>query len=358
MRRALELARMGRAGAHPNPMVGAVLVRDGTVVGEGFHARFGGPHAEVAALEAAANAARGATLYVTLEPCAHHGKTPPCVDAIIAAGVARVVMAGPDPSARAGGGATRLREAGITVLAGIEEERARSLNAAFYRLHERGAPFVALKLALSLDGCIAAAAGSRTAITGPEAQLETHRLRACHDAVMVGIGTARVDDPLLTVRGLDVGTQPARVVADSDATLSPESRLVRTAGEAPLIVACAEDAPPDRAARLEAVGVRLLRVPRSPTGTGIDLAALLRGLARDGMDTVLAEGGAVLGTGLLAAGIVDRLYIFMAPSFTGGGVRAFGTIAASTDWRFADVERIGADVLLTLDPAQRPVEHT
>ncbi|HSJ07624.1 MAG TPA: bifunctional diaminohydroxyphosphoribosylaminopyrimidine deaminase/5-amino-6-(5-phosphoribosylamino)uracil reductase RibD [Longimicrobiales bacterium] len=358
MRRALELARRGRVGTHPNPMVGAVLVRDGIVVGEGFHALFGGPHAEVAALEAAGDAARGATLYVTLEPCAHHGKTPPCVDAIIAAGVATVVIGGPDPSVKAGGGAKRLREAGIAVVTDVEADRARTLNAPFYRVHERGAPFLALKLALSLDGCIAAAAGSRTAITGPEANMETHRLRASHDAVLVGIGTARVDDPLLTVRGVDVRRQPARVVADSDASLSPESNLVRTAGEAPLIVACADDAAPDRMARLEAAGARLLPVPRSATGTGIDLAALLRDLAGDGMNAVLAEGGAVLGTGLLAAGLVDRLYIFMAPSFVGDGVRAFGTVAASTAWTFADVERFGADVLLTLDPAAWPVEHT
>lgn len=361
MRRALELARQGRVGTHPNPMVGAVLVRDGTVVGEGWHRRYGGPHAEVEALAQAGDAARGATLYVTLEPCAHHGKTPPCADAVIRAGVARVVIAAADPNPPAAGGAARLREAGIDVLMDVERDAARDLNAAFFHVHERGAPFVALKLALSLDGRIAAAPGARTAITGADALAETHRLRAAHDAVLVGSGTARVDDPLLTVRGVDVERQPVRVVVDTGASLDPASRLVATAAESPVWVVCGADAPTARTTRLEQAGVTVIpaATTRTPDGAArIEPAALIALLRERGLRAVLVEGGAALAASLLAAGVVHRQYLFMAPRLLGaGGVPAFALDAAPAGrWRFTALERFGADILLTLDPAAAPGE--
>jgi diaminohydroxyphosphoribosylaminopyrimidine deaminase / 5-amino-6-(5-phosphoribosylamino)uracil reductase len=362
MRRALELARRGRVGTHPNPMVGAVIVRAGAVVGEGWHGRYGGPHAEVEALRAAGDAARGATLYVTLEPCAHHGKTPPCADAVIAAGITRVVIAVDDPNPAAMGGVERLRAAGIDVVRDVERDAARSLNAAFFHVHERGAPFFALKLALSLDGRIAAAPGQRTAITGAEALRETHRLRAAHDAVLVGSGTARVDDPLLTVRDLDVSRQPARVVVDTAAALSLSSQLVATAADAPVWVICAQSAPDDRVRCLEDAGVAVLRTDAVTGADGrprIDPAALPPLLAGRGVRAVLVEGGAAMASALLASGLINRQYLFVAPSLVGsGGVHAFALdVPPPGSWSFAAIERFGADVLLTLDPAPAPVEN-
>lgn len=360
MRRALELARRGLAGTHPNPMVGAVVVRDGTVVGEGYHARIGGAHAEVAALQSAGSASRGATLYVTLEPCAHQGRTPPCVDAVIAAGVARVVIAARDPNPAASGGVARLRQAGIDVVEGVEEDAARSLNAAFHHVLERGAPFVALKLAQSLDGRIASAPGTRTEVTGPAARAEMHRLRAAHDAILIGSTTARVDDPLLTVRGVEATAAPARVVTDTCATLSLDSRLVASIADAPLFVVCSVDAPADRVRRLEEAGATVLRVPRAGTsGRGIDLTAALQQLADAGLRTIFAEGGSALATSLLAAHHVHRLYLFIAPIFLGaGGVPAFAPgLDAGAGWRCTAVERHDADVLLILDPAVQPAEN-
>jgi diaminohydroxyphosphoribosylaminopyrimidine deaminase / 5-amino-6-(5-phosphoribosylamino)uracil reductase len=357
MRRALELAHRGRVGTHPNPMVGAVLVRDGVIVGEGWHREYGGPHAEAEALGAAGEAARGATLYVTLEPCAHHGKTPPCADAVIAAGVARVVYAVADPTRDAGGGAARLREAGIDVAHGVESDAARTLNAAFFRIHEGGAPFIALKLALSMDGRIAERLGVRTAITGSAAQAETHALRAAHDAVLVGIGTARIDDPLLTVRGVTPHRAPVRVVVDTEARLSPDSRLVTTRAEAPVWLVCAEDAETSRVRSLEDAGVRILVAPRD--GRRVDLHAARRLLGDAGLRAILVEGGAALASALLEERLADRLYLFLAPIFLGSaGVAGFHLDEPVAGWRHTSASRHGADLLLTLDPATAPVEHT
>lgn len=351
MRRALALAQRGWGHAQPNPLVGAVLVSDGIVVGEGWHEVYGGPHAEVQALRAAGTAARGATLYVTLEPCAHHGRTPPCADAVAAAGVAEVVYAIADPHAAARGGADRLRQAGVRVRDGVERDAARRLNAAFLHIHGRGGPFVALKLAVSLDGGIAARAGERTDLTGAAARAETHRLRGGYDAVLVGSGTALVDDPLLTVRHADARRQPARVVIDTDARLPPTSRLATTVRTAPVYDVCAHDAPGARTAALEASGVRVLRAPRSDGG--LDLHAVLDALRDAGLNSIFAEGGAVLGTALIAGHHVQRLHLFIAPRFLGtGAVRAFTLPAPLTDgWRAGDAQLFGDDALLTFDRA-------
>lgn len=349
MRRALELARGGWGSVEPNPMVGAVVVHGGRVAGEGFHEKYGGPHAEVIALEHAGDAARGATLYVTLEPCAHHGKTPPCVDAIIAAGIARVVYAAADPNTRARGGAERLKEAGIDVIGNVERDAARALNAQFFHLHESATPFVALKLAMSLDAGIAKAPGVQTALTGPAAIAAMHRLRSGYDAVLVGIGTALVDDPLLTVREAPVRKPPVRVIADTHARLPLDSRLVRTVADAPVWVLCAEDAPQERVNALAGAGVRVLRVPRQRDH--IDIEHAVGRLGEEGIQTIFAEGGAIMAASLLGAGVVQRMYIFLAPLFLGpGAVPAFGLARPEQDrWRCTSTEWHGSDVLVTMD---------
>jgi diaminohydroxyphosphoribosylaminopyrimidine deaminase/5-amino-6-(5-phosphoribosylamino)uracil reductase len=323
MRRALALAERGWGQTAPNPMVGAVVVRDGVAVGKGFHAKFGEAHAEVAALAAAGDGARGATVFVTLEPCSHHGKTPPCVDALIAAGVARVVAAVRDPGRESGGGAERLRAAGIDVDIGVEEAAARELNAPFF-FAASGAtrPWVTLKLALSLDGAIASAPGTADAprwLTGESARKYVHRLRAQSDAIAVGIGTALADDPLLTVRsGRRPRVAPLRVVFDRSARLPLTSRLVKTARRVPLLV-MADQADGAAARALEAKGVVFESAP--------DILPKLELLHRRGVRSLLVEGGSILSGALLAAKAVDRLVIFQAPVVLGhGALPAFGAV--------------------------------
>lgn len=350
MRRALELAVAGWGRVHPNPLVGAVVVRDGEVVGEGYHTAFGAPHAEVEALRAAGERARGATVYVTLEPCDHHGKTPPCTEALLAAGVARVVFAAEDPGA-AGGGGERLRAAGVDVTVGVERAAARRQNAAFFHALERPGCYLALKYGMSLDGRLAPRVGERATVTGPESHAQVHRLRAGFDAIMVGGETARIDDPLLTVRG-DVTPirPPMRVVLDPDGELDPGSRLARTAGDAPVVVVAAEGAARahiGKGRRLEDAGVRLLEVRRS--GDGLDLAAAMARLRAEGVRSVLCEGGGRLGAALLAAGLVRRLYLFVAPVLYGGGAPAFPSVGRHIAGVTVDVKRYGDDVLVAVD---------
>jgi diaminohydroxyphosphoribosylaminopyrimidine deaminase/5-amino-6-(5-phosphoribosylamino)uracil reductase len=313
MRRALSLARRGWGQTAPNPMVGAVVVRDDAVVGEGYHARFGGDHAEVAALRAAGEHSLGATVYVTLEPCAHFGKTPPCVDALIAARVGRVVIAARDPNPTAGGGLERLRAAGIAVETGVEEERARELNAPFFNAFVSARPWVTLKLALSIDGAIADAHGRSKWITGPRSRRAVHRLRAGHDAIAVGIGTVLADDPSLTVRGVRAPrVAPRRIVFDRRLRIPVDAQLVRTASEVPtLVVADAETAEPTRVAALERSGVEVVHAASMD-----DALAQLR--ARD-IRSLLVEGGARLAGVLLERAAVDRLIIFRAPVWLGAG---------------------------------------
>jgi diaminohydroxyphosphoribosylaminopyrimidine deaminase / 5-amino-6-(5-phosphoribosylamino)uracil reductase len=340
---------------HPNPLVGAVLVRDGEVVGEGFHATYGGPHAEIAALQAAGAAARGATLYVSLEPCAHHGKTPPCVDAIIAAGVTRVVYAAVDPDPQAAGGAARLRAAGIDVMGGVESQAARALDRPFFVTRERGGMYCALKLAVSLDGGIAAGEGQRTQLTGASAVTEAHRLRADHDGVVVGIRTALVDDPLLTVRGVPCRNAPARIVLDSQARLPPSSRLLKTVADAPVWVVCGDAAATGRVRILESAGARVLTAPA--TGEGLRPAGVLAALAAAGLRSVLVEGGGRVIGSFLDAGVADRLHLFIAPRLLGADAAPGLRVARETDrWALAAVERFDDDVVLTLDPAEAPAE--
>lgn len=339
MRRALELARRGWGRTSPNPMVGAVVVRDGRVVGEGWHAAFGAPHAEPVALAAAGERARGATLYATLEPCTHHGKTPPCVEAILAAGVRRVVVAARDPNPVASGGLERLAAAGVETAWGVQERAARELNAPFFFAFGADRPWVTLKLALSLDGALTDAARSRAWLTGPAARAEVHRLRAGSDALAIGVGTALNDDPALTVRDVEPPrVPPVRVVFDRAARLPLDGVLARTARDVPVVV-LAERAPEERVAPLRARGVEVLVAPALPDA--------LRALARRGVRSLFVEGGAGIAGALLGHDLVDRLIIFQAPVLLGAGaLPAFGEAPAAMverARRLAIVERRAFD---------------
>ncbi len=353
MRRALELAVKGRGRTSPNPMVGAVLVRDGGVVGEGFHPHLGGPHAEVVALDAARERAQGATLYVTLEPCCHTGRTPPCTDAVIRAGIARVVAAVDDPNpAVRGQGFARLREAGIAVEVGLCEAEARALNAAFFTWVTRGRPLGILKAGMSLDGRIATRTGASRWITGAPARQRAHQMRAEADAILVGAETALRDDPLLTARDVDAQRQPLRIVVDSRARLPVTHQLARTARQFPTLLATTALAPGEKVAALKEVGVEVLIV-ESP-GPRVDLKALAEALAKRGVTSLLIEGGGTLHAAALEAGIVDRVALFIAPLLLGGTeavpvVAGLGAATPGEGWRLTDVsvERLGDNWLIT-----------
>src|SRR5213082_647089 len=324
MQRALDLARRGWGRVAPNPLVGAVVLAGDGSVGEGYHAEYGGPHAEVVALEAAGPRARGATLVVNLEPCAHHGKTPPCTEALIAAGVTRVVAAIRDPDPAARGGAEALRAHGLAVTFGVLAERAAALNAPFLFAHAQAErPFVALKLATSIDGRIADAHGSSRWVSGEAARDYVHWLRAGFDAIAVGGTTALKDDPQLTARGtLTPRRPPVRVVFDRRAMLNPGVRLVATAREVPTWVVASTEAPVASVAALEQNGVRVFRPPSLGDG--------LRLLREAGIQSVLCEGGGALGVKLLVEGFVDRLYWIQAPVWLGAdAVPAFPGVPAA-----------------------------
>ncbi|RDG35215.1 bifunctional diaminohydroxyphosphoribosylaminopyrimidine deaminase/5-amino-6-(5-phosphoribosylamino)uracil reductase RibD [Streptomyces corynorhini] len=357
MRRAVALAARGLGSTSPNPVVGCVILdAAGQPVGEGFHRRAGGPHAEVHALRAAGDLARGATAYVTLEPCAHTGRTAPCARALIDAGVARVVYAVADPNPRARGGAEILRAAGVAVERGLLADEAREGNAAWLTSVRLGRPHVTWKYAATLDGRSAAADSTSRWITSAEARADVHRLRAEADAVVVGSGTARADDPHLAARpagadgsgvdgsGVDV-VQPLRVVVDTDATaVRPGARVLDDA--APTLVAVAEDA--DAGALPEVV-----RLPRS--GRGLDIPALLAALYARGVRSVLLEGGPALAGSFVAAGAVDKVVGYLAPALLGAGPTALAdagisTITEALRLRMTDAVRIGPDLRITAVP--------
>lgn len=349
MSRALDLAIRGWGKVQQDPLVGAVVLQGGEPVGEGWHPEYGELHAETAALADAGERARGATLVVTLEPCTHHGKQPPCTDAIIRSGVSRVVAAMRDPNPVAAGGIERLREAGIEVEIGPLGEAAAVLNAVFLHGHRQsGRPFVALKLATTLDGRIADAFGRSRWISGEEAREYVQWLRAGFDAIAVGGRTARLDDPALTVRGrVQPKTPPRRVVFDRIADLGPHLTLLRTAGEIPTSIVVAPDADRARVKRLEATGATILRA-----NTLVDALASLR---QEGINSVLVEGGGQLAGALLAAGLVDRYYWIQAPLWLGeGGVPAAAGLPSrgldqADRWQVVERRSLGEDTLLVLD---------
>lgn len=315
MRRALALGEKGDPS--PNPHVGSLVADDsGKVLGEGFHAAVGLEHAEVAALKAAGAAARGQTLYVTLEPCNHQGKTPPCVDAILTAGIKRVVIGCRDPNPRvAGGGLERLKQAGVEVVVGVLETEAQALIKGWAKFITVGQSYLTLKLAISLDGRIATRSGASKWITSPESRLRVQSLRANHDAVMVGVNTVLADNPRLTVREVP-GRSPVRVVVDSKLRIPTTSQLVQSAAQTPTCVVTTHAAPKPQEEALQALGVRIIRVP--PTAEGrCDPAVMLRELAAREVVNVMCEGGSELAGSLLASGLADELHVFVAPILLG-----------------------------------------
>lgn len=318
MKKAVRLAKRGAGRTSPNPIVGAVLVRDGRIIGQGWHDKLGGPHAEVNAVADAGGTARGATLYVTLEPCNHQGRTPPCTRAVIEAGVKRVVsgMADPNPTVE-GGGAAYLSRMGIATESGVLENECRDLNQPFIKSVTTGLPYVRLKAAATLDGFIATSTGDSKWITNESSRGFGHKLRSLSDAVMVGIGTVTADDPLLTARpsGKREHRQPVRVVLDSELSISPDSRLVRTISISPVWVACGENAPVERESVLVDAGVTVIRVPRGECG--LVLPQLLKELGSRGISSLLVEGGGrVLGS-FMEEDLADEFYFFYAPKILG-----------------------------------------
>ncbi|MEQ9259104.1 MAG: bifunctional diaminohydroxyphosphoribosylaminopyrimidine deaminase/5-amino-6-(5-phosphoribosylamino)uracil reductase RibD [Roseovarius sp.] len=347
---ALALGRRGQGNTWPNPAVGCVLVKDGRIVGRGWTQPGGRPHAERVALDVAGEAARGATAYVSLEPCAHHGQTPPCAEALVAAGVARVVAAVEDSDARvAGRGFAILRQAGIDVTTGVLEQEARADLAGFLRRASGGAPHLTLKLATSFDGRIATASGQSQWITGPGARHAVHGLRARHDAVMVGAGTARADDPSLTIRGLGIARQPVRVVVSRRLDLPETSRLAASAREVPLWLCHGPDADEARRAAWEARGARL--IPCALSGRQVDVGSALAALGDAGLTRIFCEGGGALAASLLAGGHVDELIGFTAGLGLGAeGLPAIGAlglseIAEAERFRLVDLCDVGGDAM-------------
>jgi diaminohydroxyphosphoribosylaminopyrimidine deaminase / 5-amino-6-(5-phosphoribosylamino)uracil reductase len=360
MAQALALAERGRGLCSPNPMVGAVLVSEGRVVGQGFHVRAGAAHAEVEALREAGDRARGATLYVTLEPCNHQGRTPPCVGAILRAGIGRVVVAVADPNPRVeGGGARALLDAALEVHMGCLEEEARALNRMFFAAMQRLRPHVTLKCAMTLDGKIAAFDRSARWITGEEARREAHRLRSENDAVIVGIGTVLADDPALTVR-LDPPwpREPLRVVMDSRARLPLTARLIGAGTPGRVVVAVADEAPAERVAHLEGLGVTVLAC-KSRNGR-VDPADLLSRLFALDVTGVLLEGGSELNWAFIEAGLVDRVAMFIAPLLLGGTVAPTAVggrgllLAEALRLQSLAARPVGPDWLLEGDVARPP----
>jgi len=356
MLRALELAERGLGRVEPNPVCGAVIARGELIVGEGFHRFFGGPHAEINALNNAGEQARGATLYVTLEPCCHHGKTPPCTDAIIAAGIRRVVVAMQDPFEKvAGAGLVQLRKAGLTVDVGQCEALAMTLNAPYVKLNLRGLPWFIAKWAMTLDGKIATVTGDSRWISCEQSRQFVHQLRDRADAVVVGVATAIKDDPRLTCR-LPGGRSPVRIILDSTARLPLTSKLVKGADEVPLWVVCGPSAPPERVEALTKAHCRMIAVRESPRG--VDLAVLAEQLGRERITNVLVEGGGRTLASFFEARLIDRVMVFVAPTLVGGEhapspLSGPGVTSLSKAWGVSrlTVRRMGDDVLIEGDVA-------
>jgi diaminohydroxyphosphoribosylaminopyrimidine deaminase / 5-amino-6-(5-phosphoribosylamino)uracil reductase len=359
MARAVELAARGEGHVEPNPMVGCVIVRDGAVVGEGWHHKYGGPHAEVEALNVAGGRAKGATAYVTLEPCCHHGKTPPCTQALIAAGISRLVCAQRDPFVEVSGkGIAALQAAGIEVEVGLMEAEARRLNAPYLKLVTTGRPWIIAKWAMTLDGKLATAKGDSRWISGEASRAIVHALRGRVDGIMVGHGTAKMDDPLLTARpaGPRVAT---RIVVDSRAALSLDCQLIRTARETPVLVAAGPNATQENIDRLATAGCDVISCRSTDstksgcTGQSVSIPSLLDELGRRRMTNVLVEGGSKLLGALFDAGAIDEVHVFIAPKLIGGAnspspIAGAGLekIAAALSVTDIELRHVGEDIYL------------
>jgi len=357
---ALDLARQGRGRTSPNPMVGAIIVQGSEVVGTGYHQAAGTPHAEIIALKKAGEKARDATLYVNLEPCNHHGRTGPCTEAIIKAGISRVVVAMRDPNPNvAGGGLERLDSAGIKVKEGLLENKASKLNEVFVKFVSTGLPFVGVKVAMSLDGKIATKTGESHWITGEKARQFVHRMRDHSDVIMVGIETVLKDNPRLTTRFEGGGGRdPVRVVVDSTARLPLDAKVVESSSTAPTILAVTEEAPEDKCRALGERGVEVLHLPARKGR--VDLHALLKKLAEKELSTILVEGGGTLNYSLLEDSLIDKLYIFIAPLLIGGKNSPTPFSGAGIDdlsraWSVEDIEmkQFDRDMLLIGYPVKK-----
>ncbi len=340
---ALDLARQGRGRTNPNPMVGAVIVQGTEVVGSGYHKAAGTAHAEIIALEKAGEKAAGATLFINLEPCNHHGRTGPCTEAIIKAGIGRVVIAMQDPNPRVSGrGTARLQEAGIKVREGVLEQKARHLNETYIKYITAKLPYVSVKVAMSLDGKIATPSGESHWITGEKARQFVHRLRDHTDVIMVGIETVIKDNPRLTTRlESGAGHDPVRVIVDSSARLSLDAKVIESGSTAKTILAVTAKAPKDKCRALKAKGVEVMELPED--SGRVDLKALMKELAARELSAVLVEGGGTLNYSMLEQGLIDKLFIFVAPLIIGGkeSPTAFsgsGIPALERAWAVEDVE--------------------
>ncbi len=349
MRRALELATQGQGYVEPNPMVGCVIVQGAEIIGEGWHRRFGEAHAEINALELAGGRASGATMYVTLEPCCHTGKTPPCTEAVLKAKVARVVVAQADPFPEvSGGGVAQLQAAGVEIELGVLEAEARRLNAPYLALVERGRPWLIAKWAMTLDGKTATASGSSRWISNEQSRAVVHRLRGLVDAVVVGRRTAQIDDPQLTARPPGPRTA-VRVVIDTRASLSSDSQLARTAGDVPVLVVAGPEAPASERSRLEDAGCEVFVCTADSREDR--LRQFLEELGRRRLTNVLIEGGGQLTGSLLTAGLIDDVHVFIAPKLV-GGAQAPGPIAGqgidqmsdALELRDPEVQQLGSDI--------------
>ena len=369
MRRAIELAKKGSGHVNPNPLVGAVIVRDGEIIGEGYHECYGQLHAErnaIANAKKRGNSLEGSTIYVTLEPCCHYGKTPPCTEAIIEEKIARVVVGSDDPNPLVSGkGFQMLREKGIEVIPHFLKEECDAMNHVFFHYIRTGTPYVAMKYAMTMDGKIACYTGDSKWVTGEESRAHVQTLRNHYKGIMAGIGTVLADDPMLNCR-IEGGRDPIRIIADSHLRIPIDSQLVRTAGQQPLIVACLPDADEEKAAQLQEKGVEVLRIPGVTTADiteeqkeVISLPVLMKELGARKIDGILLEGGGQLNECALQAGIVDRIYCYIAPKIFGGAqaktpVEGQGLTRAADAWQFNRIgmQEFGQDILLEYEKAQ------
>jgi len=350
MKRALRLARRGEGWVSPNPLVGAVIVKGDLVIGQGYHRRYGGPHAELEAIGSAKEPLVGATVYVTLEPCSHFGKTPPCVMALIERRPERVVIGTTDPNPLvAGSGIAALQRAGIATTVGVEEEACREINAAFFKFITTGLPYITLKFAQTLDGRIASCTGHSQWVSSPPSRTFAHRLRHSHDAVLVGVGTVLQDDPALTVRHVR-GQNPLRIIVDSHLRLPLTARALQDQDKARTIVVATRQATPEKIRQLAASGVETLLVEEDGAQR-VDLDKLFRELGKRQIASVLVEGGAAIVTSLLKTGTADRLVAIVAPKVLGKGINAVGDLGKKSmdeaiPVSFQRIYRLGGDVVI------------
>lgn len=354
MQRALELAVKARGRTNPNPMVGAVIVKNGQIIGEGYHHQAGTPHAEIHALNAAGQNADGATLYVTLEPCSHYGRTPPCADAVIRSGIIRTVVAAVDPNPQvAGKGIEKIKKAGIEVEVGIMGAEAARLNEVFNKYITTGLPLTALKTAMTLDGKIAAYSGDSKWITGEDARHHVHELRNIYDAILVGIGTLLKDDPMLNTRlDQDDTRDPVRVIIDGNLQTPPDSNIGKTAGKQRTIIFCADSAGQDRRGKLKSLGIEVISISCHPEK--MPLEDVINRLGRMGICSLMAEGGGEINAYLLEHGLIDKVYWFIAPKIIGGrmapspiGGQGIEHMHDAVGLKSLDVQRFSSDILIT-----------